>query len=337
MRSRHVWFAAQLVVTLALIAVLFGRFDWRKFQLLFAGTPLWFYVASFGVVLVGLVLYTLRWSLVLRAIGVEVPFGRLFRQYLISLFFSNFLPTTVGGDVAKVYYLGRDEGYVDVGASVVLDRFLGLLSLTVIAAGLAWSLDVTTMPFVVARQTVTVLALGCVAVWLGVGLVSARGRMAPAPPSAAGAALQGAPRWRRLAERCGAYLLPVKAVARRPWILGAVAAIVLTYFLLLAGVYRVFFWLTGAADIGTLPVLTAVIMISVFASVPITVNGIGLREQLHFLLLAELGLPKEVSVGISLLMFAHVLLMSLAGYVAWVSMKVGGSRLAAPTALGSVE
>jgi uncharacterized protein (TIRG00374 family) len=324
------------VVTLALIAVLFGRFDWRKFALLLLGTPLWFYLASFTVVLVGLGLYTLRWRLVLRAIGVEVSFGRLFRQYLISLFFGNFLPTTVGGDVAKVYYLGRDEGYVDVGASVVLDRFLGLLSLTVIATILAWSLDVTTMPFVVARQTVTVLALGCVAVWLGVGLVSARARMTPAPAGGA-AAPPAAPRWRRLADHCGAYLLPVRAVAQRPWILGAVAAIVLTYFLLLTAAYRVFFWLTGAADVGTLPVLTAVIMISVFSSVPITVNGIGLREQLHFLLLAELGLPKEVSVGISLLMFAHVLLMSLAGYAVWVSTKMGGSRLAAPTALRSVE
>lgn len=334
MRSRRVWFATQLVVTLTLIALLFGRFDWRKFQLLFVNTPLWFYLASFAVVLVGLVLYTLRWSLVLRGIGITVPFGRLFRQYLISLFFSNFLPTTVGGDVAKIYYLGRDEGYVDVGASVVLDRVLGLLSLTVIATILAWSLDVSTTPFVVARQTVTLLALGCVAVWLGVGLVSVRGWTTPA---SAGTAPPGARRWRRLADHCRAYLLPVRAVARRPWILGAVAAIVLTYFLLLAGAYRVFFWLTGAADIGTVPVLTAVIMISVFASVPITVNGIGLREQLHFLLLAELGLPKEVSVGISLLMFAHVLLMSLAGYAVWVSMKMGGARLAAPTTLRSVE
>ena len=329
MRSRRAWFAAQLVVTLALIAALFGQFDWRKFQLVVLGTPLWFYLASFAVVLVWLVLYTLKWSLVLRAIGVNVPFAGLARQYLISLFFGNFLPTTVGGDVAKVYYLGRHEGYIDVGASVVLDRFLGLLSLTVIATILAWSLHVASVPFVLARQTLTALCLACVALWLVVRLVSTRGSATGGPPDAS---LR-----RRLVDRCRAYLLPVKAVAQRPAVVGGVAAIVLTYFLLLTGAYRVFFRLAGAADAGTLPVLTAVIMISVFSSVPITVNGIGLREQLHFLLLAELGLPKEVSVSISLLMFGHVLLLSLAGYLLWVSMKVGGPRLAAPTALRGIE
>src|SRR5262245_65309027 len=249
MRSRGVWFAAQLAVTLALIALLFGRFDWRKFQLVVLGTPLWFYLASFGVVLVWLGLYTLKWRLVLRAIGVEVPFARLIRQYLISLFFGNFLPTTIGGDVAKVYYLGRDAGYVDVGASVVLDRFLGLLSLTVIGTILAWSVHVSTTPFVVARQALTVLCLACVVVWLGVGLVSARGRRAQPLP--------GAPLGERLVDRARTYLLPVKAVARRPWLLGGIAAIALTYFLLLTGAYRVFFRLTGAADVETLPLLTA--------------------------------------------------------------------------------
>ncbi len=40
---------------------------------------------------------------------------------------------------------------------------------------------------------------------------------------------------------------------------------------------------------------------AVFVNVPISVGGIGLREQLHYLLFAELGVPKEASVSLSLL------------------------------------
>jgi len=62
--------------------------------------------------------------------------------------------------------------------------------------------------------------------------------------------------------------------------------------------------------------------IGVLANVPLTVNGIGLREQLHYLLFASLGLPKEISVSISLLIFANILIMSLAGYVLWIKLRL---------------
>jgi len=51
------------------------------------------------------------------------------------------------------------------------------------------------------------------------------------------------------------------------------------------------------------------------------VNGIGLREQLHSLLFATLGVPKEVSVSLAVLLFSHFLLLSLAGYVVWFRIK----------------
>jgi uncharacterized membrane protein YbhN (UPF0104 family) len=100
-------------------------------------------------------------------------------------------------------------------------------------------------------------------------------------------------------------------------LLGSVIAIVLTYSLLVAGAYRWFFGLSGRTELGILPVLVAVVMIAVLTNMPVTVNGIGLREQLHYLLFADLGMPKEVSVSISLLMFAHVLVLSLFGYALW--------------------
>ncbi len=56
---------------------------------------------------------------------------------------------------------------------------------------------------------------------------------------------------------------------------------------------------------------------SVLSNVPVSLNGLGLREQLHVLLLAPLGVSNEMAVGISLLLFGHLVVASLVGLAFW--------------------
>ena len=56
---------------------------------------------------------------------------------------------------------------------------------------------------------------------------------------------------------------------------------------------------------------------------------LGLREQLHALLLAPLGVPREVAVAVSLLFFGHLLVSSLLGAVFWMQSR---PLAASPTA-----
>ena len=73
--------------------------------------------------------------MVLSGMGVAVPYGDVLKQYLVGLFFSNLMPSAVGGDAVKVYYLGRHIGYMEAGASVMVDRFLGFFWLSVLGRG----------------------------------------------------------------------------------------------------------------------------------------------------------------------------------------------------------
>jgi hypothetical protein len=50
-------------------------------------------------------LYAWRWQVLLVASGVRAPLSITVRQYFIGVFLNNFLPSTVGGDIAKVYLL----------------------------------------------------------------------------------------------------------------------------------------------------------------------------------------------------------------------------------------
>jgi len=100
--------------------------------------------------------------------GRPVPFGTLMRVYFIGYFFSNLLPSNIGGDVVRSYYIGRRVGSQPQAAvSVFIERFSGilfLLVLTVVAPLL--KPDLYTHPFVfIPAAGAVVLLAGIVWLW----------------------------------------------------------------------------------------------------------------------------------------------------------------------------
>jgi hypothetical protein len=76
--------------------------------------------------------------------------------------------------------------------------------------------------------------------------------------------------------------------------------------------------------------MTAVTTASLLTNIPISINGLGLREQLHAILLQPLGVTREAAVAISLLTFAHLLVSSLLGVLFWLQLPAAvKSRLPA--------
>ncbi len=104
--------------------------------LLFWETP------SVLITLVGLLalwivpLGALRWWLLLRAIGLEVPLMRASLLTWIGNFFNTTLPGAVSGDLIKGYYIIRSqekEGKTRAFTTLLIDRFVGLFGLIVMA------------------------------------------------------------------------------------------------------------------------------------------------------------------------------------------------------------
>jgi uncharacterized protein (TIRG00374 family) len=70
----------------------------------------------------------LKWGVLLRAAGIDVPVGRLLSYQWVAEFFNNFLPAQVGGDVMRGYAVATDtRRTADAAASVLIDRFIGLI------------------------------------------------------------------------------------------------------------------------------------------------------------------------------------------------------------------
>ena len=92
-----------------------------------------------------------------------------------------------------------------------------------------------------------------------------------------------------------------------------------------------FFAINLATHPAFFTLLTAVTTASLLSNVPVSVNGLGLREQLHALLLQPLGVPREAAVAISLLIFAHLLVSSLVGLVFWLRLPAFPKNIASET------
>ena len=78
----------------------------------------------------------LQWKLLLERQGVHLGYARLLKLYYVGLFFNNFMPGNVGGDVKKVYDIRMQGGQDTVGAGLTatfFDRLYGLFFVTLFA------------------------------------------------------------------------------------------------------------------------------------------------------------------------------------------------------------
>ena len=310
MSRRNIWFGLQAIGTLVLLGLLFRNFDWARFlDVLTAMSPA-FYAGSLLVVLAVQLMTAVRWQMVLGALGVTVSLGEVLRQALIGMFFSNIMPTAVGGDAVKVYYLGRTAGYAEVGASVLLDRFLGFLWLAIIGSTVAWIVPADSALLQLNRNLLTLCAVLLTTLALASQLPVER-VIARVTPS----------RWQALQARLEEFVGLLRRGALRPAPLAASLVFALVMSRMNTELYLRYFQASGLPALPVLPVMLVMLGMSVFVNVPLSVNGIGLREQLHVLLFAGLGVPPEVAVWIALLLFSHSLVLSLVGCVLWLKVK----------------
>ncbi len=96
-------------------------------------------IVAGGLPGLGLIVAGLRWKVLLRGQGVQVPLIEIVWALLVGAFFNQIVPSTIAGDVVRsrrVARLGRfggDGGTIVSLAVVAVDRVLGLLGICMLA------------------------------------------------------------------------------------------------------------------------------------------------------------------------------------------------------------
>jgi uncharacterized protein (TIRG00374 family) len=74
------------------------------------------------------------WARLLRAQGVPIPYTKAASYYFVGLFFNNLLPSNIGGDIARISDASKHAHHVSpVFSATLMDRLLGVLAIALVA------------------------------------------------------------------------------------------------------------------------------------------------------------------------------------------------------------
>lgn len=127
-------FILKVSISIVLLIFLFRRIDVQKslFYMRTVHAANFFY--ALGLFLFLIFLGVLRWNALLRILKHDLSFGRIFVSYCGGLFFNTFLPSSIGGDIARTVDLSlHTKDISSIMATVFLDRLFGFVGLVLVA------------------------------------------------------------------------------------------------------------------------------------------------------------------------------------------------------------
>jgi glycosyltransferase 2 family protein len=307
-------------VTLALYVAVFYWTDFGAIVGRLRGAELAPLVAGLVIYAGGQALSALKWRLLLRPVGLTTSYSRLVGFYFTGMFFNLFLPTIVGGDAVKALLLARESGApARATMSVFMERNTGLCALLVIAVLAAAvappvrlfgvSLVILTAVFGVAYLTANLILLSPGAYRLVDRVIAAT-------------RLSG---MRLRAQSLYDAVTPYKSAV--PTLVAALALSLVFQALVIAVVFLNARALSLAVPLSAVAVFVP--LVSLAGMVPVSVNGLGVREALYILLFGQIGVSAEIAVSLALLYLAVTFVASLPGGLVY-ALQPSPLDLAAP-------
>src|SRR5579875_471096 len=290
-------YVLRAILGIAILSFVLSRVNLKQLAHLLTRERPAYFLAATAIYVAGQMVATRRWQLLSRMIGIAGSYFEHLLYFFIGAFTNLFVPGLVGGDAARALYLGRRHHELGKAvASVVADRAFGLVVLIWLTAVCVGVLGQGVFP---ATVTTPIYAIGAVTL---VGYL--------AMPLAA--AVQGfLPR--RIAATIGIL---------SPYLQGRIAlipALALSLILHLLQVLAQYVLGLGLGlSIPSWEFLLCVPTTNTLASVPLTFNGLGLREGIYVVLFGMAGANKADAVALGLLWFAITTFAGLCASFAFV-------------------
>jgi glycosyltransferase 2 family protein len=309
---RRLWFALKVVFSLSvLIYIILKKAPLVEIGRALGGVRLSWVLIAFVLSAVGLLISAYRWQILGRAQGDEMPLAFLAKSHLVGLFFSQFLPTSFGGDIVRIFDGSRySRSLLKSSAIVAVERGTGLavLFLFALVASL-FRIDMARqIPFIWVSLALGAGGLAAVAVYL----LPVSGRWLSRLPDRG---------WLgKTRDKVAGFRAHVLEYARQP---GPFLLATAWAFILQVNVV-VYYYLIGLAFGLTIPFLDYFIIIPIVLLVqilPVTINGLGLREGAYVALFAAYGISAGTAVSYSVVDVALRLVVATVGGLVYMARR----------------
>ena len=272
----------------------------------------WWLMGALVVFTLSNVVGSFQWWLLLRSEGISMGWTETLSLYFVGLFFNNFLISNVGGDVFRMVdvrrYSKNGSGAV---ATVFLDRFAGLLVLS----GMA----VLAAPWLVFRSDVGSVVqypiLALIAGWVFMLFFLFNRRFARSFTWLVRWAIPG-----RMTVKAKEVYEKINRFGRHKRLLVQVVGL----SVVIQGARIMTHYLLGRSlGVTVSPVYFFLIIpiVAVVASLPVSLGGLGLREQTGVVLFGGVGVAALQAFSMEFLAYLVAVVSGLPGGVVFVSRK----------------
>ncbi len=267
-----------------------------------------------GVMLVQICVGGQRWRLVLSAIGAEISIFKAIQLFYIGVFFSQALPSSVGGDAVrmfKVYKLGMELRNAING--VLLERAVTVVALVaLIDVTLQWFLPrVDEATAALMLPAVVLVTVGCI---VGLAFLMFLDRL----PSSLR-------RW-RLVRGLGNLGIDARKVFLVP---GHLATVL--FWGILTHINMAFIVLILALglelNVTLLDCLTLVPPVMLIMTVPISIGGWGVRETAMVTFFGLIGVSGEGALALSVVFGLIGIAVAIPGGIVWLMSRDKGETM----------
>ncbi len=308
-------FVLKLLVSFGLIAYVIHktgldtREGWDRFKDTLLHVNGFYFALSLIISVLLNITSSWRWQILLRSKQIAVSLWRLLGFYYIGRFFNMFMPTSMGGDVARVWDLGRYTGEnYEAFASVFMERFIGMVVLAGVS-GIVLLIYPNPIPLIT-KSLLFVIALVLILLWLvldkrAFNFVS--GHLSPIHSS--------------IAKIFAKLEMVHKAVYDykndKKTLLFVVSISSLFYLLAVINV-----WISAKAfdtNISFEHMLLAVPAIMLIMNLPLSIGGLGVMEAAYTTIFVLFGYSPELALATALLMRFKTIVNAIVGGIVHLS------------------
>jgi len=307
-------FAVRLVISAGLLIYLLYYVGMQaiveEFNNILANSGIVYIMYALITYLIAVVIMSIRWQVILHGYGFNTRWGKLFGYYLIGMFFNNFLPSTIGGDVIRVFKVVDDvQNKSSALASVIIERLMGVAATLFLAF---ISLLILWQEF---QNPQLLYVSGCfflVIVLFFFGLIRNR-------PFKYLVRIFETIKWFNIGEKFNRVFEAIHFFQKRRRILAY--AFIYSIFSQV-GIVIMNYALARALKMEiSLTYLFLVVMVTFIITILPSINGIGIREFGFISLLSKAGVSNATALSLSFLNLIIPMIISLSGAVLFVLQK----------------
>jgi len=272
---------------------------------------LFWILLSFSLHSLGLLISAIRWQILIQAQGDSVPMIFLAKSYLVGTFFNNFLPTRFGGDVVRIWDGSRySQTILKSSAIVLVERLTGIIVLLGFAfTSSLFRLDMTgKVPVIWVSLIISFLGLTAIAVFFMpyttriLKIIPDKGILTKVKQKILefrGIVFKYKKKKQQLLKAFfWAFLLQVN--------------VILHYFLIGKALHL---------NISLLDYFIFIPIVLLILIIPITINGLGLREGSYIEIFKFYGISANVAFSFSLIDVVFGIILGIVGGIIYVTRK----------------